>query len=145
MIEKVQEALKEAMKSGDKTRRDALRMLLSDLKKEQIDSRKELDEATATKIVKRGIKKRKESIEQFKIGNRQDLVEKEEAEIKILEEFGPKELSEAEVEKIVEAAIQETSASSKQDTGKVMKAVMGKHGGQVDGKMVQKIVASKLP
>lgn len=144
MIAKVQDAVKEAMKSGDKVRLAALRNLLAELKKEQIDSGKELDDAACIQIVKRGIKKLKESIEQFSAANRQDLVEKESAQLKILEEFAPKQLSPEETEKVVEEAIAETGAAGKQDMGKVMKAVMAKAGSQIDGKSVQQMVMSKL-
>lgn len=145
MIEKIREEVKAAMKSGDKMRLETLRVILSELKKEEIDSRKPLDEEAATKVLKRSLKKRKESIEQFKAGNRQDLVEREEAQLKILEEFCPQQMTSSDLEKIVAAAIADTGAKTKQDTGKVMKAVMGKYGAQVDGKAVQQIVASKLP
>jgi len=144
MIAKIQEHIKEAMKARNKPRLEVLRMLLADLMKEQIDSGKKIDEASFVQIVKRGIKKRKESIGHFKTGNRQDLVDKETAQIKVLEEFAPKQLSEEEVEKIVQETISETGASGKQDIGKVMKAVMGKYGDQVDGKTIQQIVGTKL-
>lgn len=144
MIPELQEKIKEAMKAKDKIRLDALRMLLSDAKKEQIDSGKELDEASFIQIVKRSVKKRKDSIEQFKAADRAELVEKEEAQLKVLEEFAPKQLSEEETAKIVDEAIAEVGASSKQEMGKVMKAVMAKHGSELDGKLVQQIVGSKL-
>lgn len=144
MIQKIQEEVKAAMKSGDKLRLETLRMILSELKKEEIDSMKPLDEEGAMKVLKRSIKRRRESIDQFKAGNRPDLVEKEEAQLKIVEAYLPQQMSQAEAEKIVMAAIAETGAKTKQDSGKVMKAVMGKYGSQIDGKTVQQIVASKL-
>lgn len=144
MIEKIREEIKTAMKNGNKERLETLRMILSELTKEEIDSRKPLDDEAAAKVLKRSIKKRKESIEQFRAGNRMDLVAREEAQLKIIDEFCPQQLSAEEVEKIVIAAIAETGAKGKQDTGKVMKVVMGKYGGQVDGKVIQQIVASKL-
>lgn len=144
MIEKIQEEVKNALKSGQKVRLSALRMLLADLKKEQIDSMKTLDASSSLQVLKRMIKKTKESIEQFKAGNRTDLVEKEEAQLKVLEEFAPKQLSAEEVEKIVAEAIAETGATSKQEMGKVMKVIMGKYGSQIDGKTVQQLVGAKL-
>ncbi len=143
MIEQIQDKIKEAMKARDKIRLDALRMLLADVKKEQIDTRKELDDAGIIQIVKRSVKKRKDSIEQFKNANRNDLVEREEAQLKVLEEFAPKQLSEEETVKLVDTAIAETGATSKQEMGKVMKAVMAS-GAELDGKLVQQLVSSKL-
>jgi hypothetical protein len=140
----MQEDMKAAMKSSDKMRVETLRMVIAELKKEEIDSMKPLDEETFLKVLKRSVKRRKESIDQFKAGNRPDLVEKEEAQLKIVEAYLPQQLSPSEVEKIVAAAIAETGAKTKQDSGKVMKAVMGKYGGQIDGKTVQQIVAAKL-
>lgn len=144
MIEKVQEKIKEAMRAQDKTRLDALRMLLAEAKKEQIDTGKQLDQAGFIQIVKRSVKKRKDSIDQFRAANRIDLVDREEAQLKVLEEFAPKQLSTEETAKIVDQAIAETGATVKQDTGKVMKAIMAKYGSQIDGKTVQQLVSQKL-
>ncbi len=144
MIEQVQEKIKEAMRAQDKTRLEALRMLLAEAKKEQIDTGKQLDQAGFIQIVKRSVKKRKDSIDQFRAANRIDLVDREEAQLKVLEEFAPKQLSPEETAKIVAQAIAETGATVKQDTGKVMKAIMAQYGSQIDGKTVQQLVSQKL-
>lgn len=133
-----------AMKSGDVLKRETLRLTMSEIKNEQIDTRKELTDNDVVKIIKTGLKKRQESIDLFRQGNRQDLVDKTQKEIEILQVYLPKQLSKDELEKIVTQTIAELGVSSPKDTGRVMKEIMAKYGSQTDGKTVQQIVSLKL-
>jgi uncharacterized protein YqeY len=117
---------------------------MSEIKKERVDSRKEPTDEDVMRIIRNGIKKRQDSIELFKQGNRNDLVEKTQAEIKILEVYLPKQMPKEELEKIITDIIAKTGAASPKDTGRIMKEVMSTYGSQVDGKIVQQIVSSKL-
>ncbi len=144
LLEKLQEEMKKALKSGDKDRLSVIRMLISEIKKVQIDQKKELSDEEIIKILSKYAKQRKESIQQYKKAGREDLVEKEQKELQIVQEFLPAPLSEEEIEKLVEEAIKETGASSMKDMGKVIKAVMERAGGRAEGSTVSKIVKSKL-
>ncbi len=144
LLKKLQEEMKAAMKSGDKERLSTIRMLISEVKKVQIDQKKELSDEEIIQILQRYAKQRKESIKQYKEAGREDLAEKEERELKIVQEFLPEQLSEEEIQKIVEEAIQETGASSMKDMGKVMKVVMEKVKGRAEGSVVSSIVKQKL-
>jgi len=133
-----------ARPSTDELRTSVLRMLLSDLKYAQIEKRAALDDADSIQVVRRAIKKRKESIDLYEKGGRPDLVQKETAELKILEEFAPAELDETTVRKKVEEVIADLQATDKKDMGRVMKEVLSRYKGQIDGKVAQKIVSEKL-
>jgi len=129
-----------AMKSGDVLKRETLRLLFSEIKKERIDTRKDLTDSDVTKLVKTGLKKREEAIQLFRQGNRHDLVDKTQKEINILQVYLPKQLSPEEIEKIVT----DTIASIGKNQGMIMKEIMSKYGSQVDGKTVQQIVSKQL-
>ena len=144
LLEKLQNEMKTALKSGDKERLSVIRMLISEIKKAQIDAKKELTDDEIINILQKYAKQRKESIKQYKEAGREDLAQKEELELKIVSEFLPEALSEEEIEKIVEETIKETGASSMKDMGKVMKAAMEKVKGRADGSVVSKIVKEKL-
>ncbi len=144
LLEKLQDEMKKALKSGEKERLSVIRMLISEIKKVQIDKKKELTDEEIIQILQRYAKQRKEAIQQYKKANREDLVEKEERELKIVQEFLPEPLSKEEIEKIVEEVIKETGASSMKDMGKVMKTVMEKVKGRAEGSIVSQIVKSKL-
>lgn len=133
-----------AMKSGEVFKRDTLRYLLSEIKQQRVDTRKEPTDDDVIKIMKSSIKKRTDSIEMFKQGSRQDLVDKTQTEIKLLEVYLPKQLSSAELEKIVVETIARLAVTSLKETGRVMKEVMAAYGSKTDGKAVQQIVAAKL-
>jgi uncharacterized protein YqeY len=137
--------LKEAMKSGDRVAVAAIRLSLAEIKNAVIDKRRPLEDNEVVNILRSGVKKRQESIELFVKGNRQDLVEKESAEIKVLERFLPASLGAAELEALVAAAIAETGAASMKDIGKVMKAVLPKVAGRADGAEINKLIRSRLP
>ena len=137
--------LKEAMKSGDRVAVAAIRLSLSEIKNAAIDKRRPLEDNEVVNILRSGVKKRQESIEMFAKGGRQDLVEKETAELKVIERFLPAGLPAAELEALVDAAIAESGAASMKDIGKVMKAVLPKVAGRADGAEINKLVRAKLP
>ncbi len=144
LMEKIMQDMKEAMKSKEKERLSTIRMLVSEIKKRQIDSGKEFDDNDILGVIKSMVKSREDSVKAYRDGGREDLAEKEEREVEVLKSYLPKQLSEEEIANIVEEAIKESGAQTVRDMGKVMKIVMGKYGSQVDGKTVNKIVKEKL-
>ena len=145
LTEKIRADLTESMKAKDSARTSTLRMLQSALKYEQIEKGRELSDEEAISIIQRGVKQRQDSIEQYTSGNRPELAEKERSELEMLKKYLPEQLSEEESEAIVRDAIAATGAESKKDSGKVMKEVMAKHKGRIDGRKVQEIVGRLLP
>ena len=142
--EKVDQEMIRALKTKDKTRLSALRMLKSGLHNREIDLKRELGEAEFLQLVASMVKQRKDSIEQFEKGGRTDLVEKEKAELKVIEEFLPSQLSEADLDAAITTAIGEVGATGIRDMGKVMKALMPKVTGRADGKVVGDKVKTRL-
>jgi uncharacterized protein YqeY len=142
--ERLIEEMKQAMKSNDKTRLSTIRMIRSTLKNKEIELRKPLDDDAILRVIQGMVKKNEDSIEQFKAGGRMDLVEKETKEIEIMKSFLPQPLSREEVLKVIDQTIEETNASSLKDLGKVMKTVMPKLGGKVDGALVNQLVKERL-
>lgn len=133
-----------AAKSKDKLRLSAVRMIKSTLHNKEISLMRPLNEAEVLKVLSSMIKQRKDSIEQFAKGGRTDLVEKEEAELKVIQEFMPAQMSEEEVDAIIKKTIEEAGAVSIKDMGKVMKMVMPKLTGVADGKIVGEKVKAFL-
>jgi uncharacterized protein len=142
--ERINDDLKQAMRSGDTRRRDALRLLTAALKQKEVDERKELTGADVIAIIERMIKQRRDSIAQFERGGRADLVEKEAFEIGVLEAYMPALLNEAEIEDLIAGAIAETGARSAADMGKVMGALRGRLAGRADMGRVSARVKAKL-
>ena len=142
--EKVDQEMVRALKAKDKTRLSALRMLKSGLHNREIDLKRELGEAEFLQVVASMVKQRKDSIEQFEKGGRTDLVEKEGAELKVIEEFLPSQLSEADLDAAITEAIREAGATGIRDMGKVMKVLMPKITGRADGKAVGEKVKARL-
>lgn len=142
--EKIKADLKEAIKSGDDTTRDVLRFLSSDIKNEAIKLRKELEEKDVVNVIKRGIKSRKDSVEQYTNGGRADLAEKEQKEISVLEKYMPEQMSEDEIKAIVQKVIQNMDATQAKNFGLVMKEVMKETEGRADGSVVSKVVKETL-
>lgn len=136
--------MKQAMKSNDKAKLSTIRMIRSAVKNKEIDQRKPLDDEAIFRVIQGMVKKSEESIEQFKAGGRMDLVEKETKEIEIMKSFLPQPLSREEILKVIDQTIEETQASSLKDLGKVMKTVMPKLGGKVDGTLVNQLVKERL-
>ncbi len=139
------ESLKTAMKSGDMTRKDTLRMALAAIKQVEVDKRIILDDAAVMALLQKEIKNRREALEEAKKANRPDLASANEAEIAILEAFLPKAMSADELREIVKAAIAETGAAAPSDMGKVMKLVMPKTAGRAPGDAVSAMVKELLP
>ena len=142
--ERLVEEMKQAMKSNDKAKLSTIRMIRSAVKNKEIELRKPLDDDAISRVIQGMVKKSEESIEQFKAGKRMDLVEKETKEIEIMKSFLPQPLSREEVLKVIDQTIEETQASSLKDLGKVMKSVMPKLGGKVDGALVNQWVKERL-
>lgn len=135
---------KKAMKDGDKLKVSTIRLILSEIKNAEIAKRAELDEDELLTVVSREARKRKESIEEFGKGGRQDLVEKEERELEIIESYMPEQLSEEEVRRMIEETIADVGASSASDLGRVMGKLMPRLKGKADGKKANQIVREML-
>ena len=133
---KVDQEMIMAAKATDKIRLSALRMLKNGLHNREIDLKRELNEAEFFQLLSGMVKQRRDSIEQFEKGGRPDLVEKEEAELKVIREFMPAQMSETELDAIIAEAIRETGAAGVRDMGKVMKILMPRVTGKADGKTV---------
>jgi uncharacterized protein YqeY len=142
--ERLVEEMKQAMKSNDKLKLSTIRMIRSASKNKEIELRKKLEDEDVVKVIQAMLRKGEESVEQFQIGGRMDLVEKEKKEIEVLKSFLPQPLSQEEILKIIDQSIQETQASSLKDIGKVMKSVIPKIGGKADGKLVNQLVKERL-
>src|SRR5512139_1243121 len=142
--EKIDGDIKDAMKAGAKDKVSALRMLSAALKNKQIEKRAPLTDGEVQDTVRSLIKQRKDSIEQFAKGGRQDLVDKETAEVAFLEVYLPQQLAKDEVEKIVREIIAQTGAQGAKDMGKVMKALMPVLAGRADNKLVSELVKHAL-
>jgi uncharacterized protein YqeY len=146
LLDQIQKDMVAAMKSRDEQLRlDALRMIKTALKKHEVDSMKPLDEPTELQILNMLVKQRHESADMFRKGNRPELAEKEEAELKIIESYMPSSPTDAEMDAAVAAAIAETGSTSIKQMGAVMKAAQAKLAGKrVDGKALSDRVRSKL-
>ena len=140
----IEEAVKLSMRERNKDKTSTLRMAVSELKKEEIDTRTEITDETSIKILQRMIKQRKESMSQFNDAGREELAEKEALEISILEEFMPQQMEEDEIRKIVSKAIESAGATSPQDMGKVMGLLKSEFQGNADMGLVSKIVKEFL-
>lgn len=145
LYEQIETDMKRALKEGDAIKLSCLRMLIAAIKVAVIDRKvKNLEEADILQLIQKQIKQHKESIEQFEKGKRQDLVDKEARELKILELYMPINLSEPEILAIIKEAISETGAQAKSDAGKVMKVVMDRVRGRADGKIINQLVLGLL-
>ncbi len=143
--EKINEELKSAIKSGDRTRIDTLRSLrASIIEFNKSGAGRAMNEDEEIKLLKSAAKKRKDAIEMYEKGSRQELADKEKAELEIIYEFLPKQLNEEEIKIIVIKAIEDFEAKGMQDMGKIMGAVMKAVKGQADGNLVRQIVQAEL-
>ena len=141
---RLQEDLKESMRDGDSTRRSAIRYLRSEIHNQEIASQTTLDDDAIIGVLSKQAQQRRESIEAFGAGNRQDLVEKEEAELAIILEYLPAQMSSEEVTALAQGAIEELGATGPQDMGKVMGRLMPQVRGKAQGKEVSAIVSELL-
>lgn len=144
LTEKLQEDLKQAQLARDEVKVSTLRLLLSEIKNTQIQKGSELSNADVVLVIQKEAKKRRESIESFKTGDREDLAQKEENELNILQTYLPSQLTQEELTKFIEDTITEIGATSLQDMGKVMSGVMSKVSGRADGDTVSQLVKQKL-
>lgn len=138
------ESMKDAMKSGDEVRKRTVRMALAAVKQAEVDKRIELDDTAVMNLLQKEVKNRREAIEEAKKANRADLVDANEAEIKVLQAFLPKAMPAEELQALVQAAIAESGAASPADMGKVMKVVMPKVAGRAPNDMVSDAVRELL-
>ncbi len=136
--------MKAAMKSGDKERLKVIRLILADIKRVEVDTRQELDDAALLSVLEKAVKQRRDSVEQFTKGGRDDLATKEKAEIDVLESYLPEQLSEAEIDALVDEVIAATGAESIRDMGKVMGAIKAKAAGKADMGVVGGRVKARL-
>jgi uncharacterized protein YqeY len=142
--DQITQGVKDSMKSGDKVRLSALRMLFTAVTVREKEVLHDLSDDEVREVAQREAKKRRDSIEAFEAGNRQELADRERAELDVLQPFLPEMLSDAEVDAIVERAIDETGATSVKEMGKVMNRVMAEAKGKVDGSVVQQKVKRRL-
>ena len=136
--------MKLAMKAKDKAAVKAVRMILGAIKQREVDERIELDDTQVLAVIQKMVKQRKDSISQFKDAGRTDLVDVEEAELAIINNYMPAQLSEAEISMAVDKAITDTGASSMQDMGKLMGKLKGQLDGKADMGVVSSLIRSKL-
>jgi hypothetical protein len=142
--QRLNDAMKEAMKAKETLRLSTIRLIRSAIKNREIEVREELDDPAVIDILSSLVKQRKESAQIYRENERLDLAAKEEAELEILQEFLPEQLSEEEVLGMIEAAIAETGAASARDMGRVMKIVSVQTKGRADGKRVSDLVKERL-
>src|SRR5262245_49007315 len=138
------DSMKDAMKSGDEVRKRTIRMALAAVKQAEVDKRVELDEPAIMALLQKEIKNRRESLEEAKKANRSDLIEANEAEIKVLEVFLPKAMPAEELRALVQMVVTETGAAGPADMGKVMKLVMPRVAGRAPNDMVSAAVRDVL-
>lgn len=141
---KLNESVKEAMKSGDEVRKRTLRMVIAAIKQSEVDKQTSVDDMAVIGLIQKEIKNRGEALEEAKKAQRPDLEQANQAEITVLESFLPKAMPVDELRGLVQAAIAETGAASPSDMGKVMKAVMPKVAGRAAGDMISQVVRELL-
>lgn len=138
------EDLKVAMKSGDKIAMETIRGLKSMLRDKEIELKRDLQEDDQTQVLSTAAKRRRESIESYQEGGREDLVKQEQAELQVIEKYLPEQLSEEEIRSLVDETIAATGAQTMQDMGKVMGTIMPKVRGKAESGFIQQIVREKL-
>jgi uncharacterized protein YqeY len=142
--QRLDQDMKAAMREKAQLKLDTIRMLKSAIKYREIELMKPLDDAGIQGVVASEIKRRRDSIEQYKAGNRQDLADKEQTELELLQAYLPQQLTEAEIRARVEEAVQKAGAKTMKDMGAVMKALMPEVQGRADGKVVSDLVKARL-
>ena len=136
--------MQSAMKAGDKARLSVVRMALAGIKQREVDTRRPLDDASVTTVIERMIKQARDSIEQYRAGGRQDLVDKEESEVAVLQTYLPKQLDDDELDALITQAIDAAGATSLKDIGKVMAQIKTRAAGRVDMSEVSARVRAAL-
>ena len=142
--QKITEHMKDAMRSGDTKRRDAIRLLQAAIKQREVDDRVEMDDVAVIAVIEKMIKQRKDSITQYVAAEREDLADIERYEVSVLQAYMPKALSDSEIEGIVEEVIASTGAKKQQEMGKVIAVLKPKLAGQADMGKVAALVKKKL-
>lgn len=144
IIDFIKDDLKKAIKSQDNIKKSVYRFILSAIHNEEIKLGKELDNNTVMKLMVKQAQQRKDSIEAFKLGSREDLINKEAQELKIIEQFLPAQIDESQIKNLAQQTIDEVGAESVKDLGKVMPILMKKLAGKAEGKIVNKVVTELL-
>ncbi len=144
LTDRLSEDLKVAMKARESERVGVIRMVLADLKNARIQKGVDLTADDEIQVLKRGIKMRSDSTEQFRHGGREELAAREEREAEILRAYLPQQLTGSDLARVVDEAVSRAGATGPKDMGAVMKLVMGEHGSIVDGKEVQALVRARL-
>jgi uncharacterized protein YqeY len=144
LTNQLDQEMKMALKNKDKQKLSTIRMLKSAIKKEEIDKKRPLNDDEIISVIMREVKQRKDSLAEYKAAGRDDLVEKEQAEIDILSAYLPEQMSEEELKALVQQVIEEVGAGSKADMGKVMSAIMPKVKGRAEGRLVNRMVQEAL-
>jgi uncharacterized protein YqeY len=142
--ERIQNDLKESMKARDAERTSTLRMLLAELKNERIKLGHEVGEEEFARVLQRGVKQRQDSVDQYRKAGREDLAAKEEREAQVLSAYLPEQVSEEEVRRAIEEVVREQGLSGAAGLGAVMKAVLPRYQGRIDGKTVQRLAREVL-
>ena len=141
---RILDAMKDAMRAREKERLGAIRLILSELKKIEVDERIDVDDTRVISVLDKMVKQRRESIRQYEAGNRPELAASEQAEIDVIQEFMPQALSEAEINEILAKAISDTGASSMKDMGAVMNIARPQLVGRADMSVVSQLVKKLL-
>jgi uncharacterized protein YqeY len=144
LLDRLNADMKEAMKARDALKVAVLRLTLAEVKNARIAKMADLTDEEVIQVLRSAVKKRDEAAEQYRLGNRPELADKETREAEMLKAYLPQTLEGAALQAAVDQAIEETQASSPKDMGRVMKAVMAAHAGRVDGKAVQEMVRMRL-
>jgi len=142
--EKITEEMKAALKSRDKLKLNLIRMLRSEIRYKEIEKGSELNDDEVIEVLSSAVKKRRESIEEFRKGGREDLVTQEEKELRIVFSYLPEQLSEKDIHRLIDESIAETDAQSPKDVGKVMRVIMPRVKGRADGKKVNQLALLRL-
>ncbi|MBB6217930.1 hypothetical protein HNQ80_004066 [Anaerosolibacter carboniphilus] len=142
--EKLMDDLKIAMKEKDQLRKSVITMIRASIKQYEVDKRAELDDEGILDIMTKQVKQKRDAIEEFAKGNRQDLVDEAKAEIDVLMEYLPQQLTEEEMKQIVSEVVREVGATTAKDMGKVMSALMPRVKGRADGKILNQVVKQFL-
>tara|TARA_B100000686_G_C16366552_1_gene750394 strand:+ start:248 stop:691 length:444 start_codon:yes stop_codon:yes gene_type:complete len=144
LLNTINQDLKTAMLSKDVVTRDTLRMLISDIRKFEIDERVEADDAKISNLINKNVKQRRDSIDQFKNGGREDLVSNEQEQLNVILKYLPEQLSKEEIHRLIQEGITELSAQNMQDMGRLMGHLKPKFEGKADMSIVSKLVKELL-
>ena len=142
--QQITDAMKQAMRTQNKVKLAAIRLILAEIKQIEVDQRIELSDAEVIGVLDKMVKKHRDSIEQFGNAQRQDLVDKEQQELDVIQQFLPQPLTQEEIDSLVKQAIADTQATSKKDMGKVMNKLRPQVIGKVDMKLLSQMISKSL-